>query len=71
MKLFTSNHCAGCVPVKKLIEQHNLPIEIFNVDTPEGANEANKWRIRGGLPILEKNGNLYSGTMSCIKELGL
>jgi len=66
--LFTSSNCPGCVPVKKLIDDSILPVDIILVDSAEGNVLANTYKVRS-LPTLLLGGGLYAGTTACIKAL--
>lgn len=68
--LFTSSSCAGCVPVKKMIEQKELPINIVSIDTPDGAKLAGQFFVRS-LPtlVLDNGEKTFVGTGTCISGL--
>lgn len=49
MKLFSAAWCTYCTPVKQLIEDSAMPVEIINVDT--NPNIVAEYGIRG-IPAL-------------------
>mgnify|MGYP001594907135 CR=1 FL=1 len=52
LKLFTAKWCGPCKQLKQWLENENIEgIEIVDIDTPEGSNEAAKVGIRG-IPAL-------------------
>ncbi len=56
LTLFSAAWCTYCQPVKKLIEENNLPVRIVDID--EDFEEAQKAGVRG-IPVIR----LEDGTM--------
>lgn len=57
---FTASYCGACKQLEKLLEPFRGKITEVSVDTEEGVEIANKYGVRGNLPvvIVEDNGEV-------------
>lgn len=68
--LFTSYNCPGCVPVKNMINEKELDVNIVSIDDEGGQMLAAQFNVRSLPTLVIDNGkNVYVGTLNCINGL--
>lgn len=65
--LFSAPWCTYCTPVKKFIEQHNLPVSIVDID--QDFEQAQAAGVRGIPALLMENGSLKTESKEIIALL--